>query len=142
MLTNRIKQPHREEVNDLSDKPEKMPHAELAKVPELKVTAYLLRDDHPEGGSKSRFLRRFGFDETDWRCLKVALYQHAGTAQVVNETESPHGVKYEIRGELESPDGRNPEVLTVWIIERGDSSPMFVTLNPSKRRLRRDDRRA
>lgn len=126
----------------MTDRPERMPRAEHARVPELKVTAYLLRDDHPEGGSKSRFLKRFGFSSEDWRGLQAALYQHAGTAEVLAGSETPYGTKYQVRGELESPDGRNPQVVTVWILETGDSSPVFVTLNPSKRRTRVNDRRA
>ena len=124
----------------MSDEPQRMPNAEHAKVPERKVRGYLLREDHPEGGSKADFLKKFGFSDGDWRGLQTALYLHASSALVLRERSNPHGTKYEIAGDLQSPNGRNPEVLTVWIIETGDSSPAFVTLNPSRRRLTRDDR--
>ncbi len=124
----------------MSDEPQRMPRAEHAKIPERKIRGYLLRDDHPEGGSKADFLKRFGFRDSDWRGLQAALYAHASSARVVREHPNPHGTKYEIAGDLQSSDGRNPEVLTVWIIETGDSSPALVTLNPSRRRLHRDDR--
>lgn len=47
----------------------KLPNAELAIVPEQKITLYLLDPTHPVGGSKASFFLRFGFTATecgDW----------------------------------------------------------------------------
>jgi hypothetical protein len=37
---------------------------------------------------------------------------------------------YTIEGVLETPDGRNPYVRTVWTVEIGSDAPRFVTAYP------------
>jgi hypothetical protein len=44
----------------------KLPNAQLATVPERKVTHYLLNPGHPAGGSKATFFLRFGFTVAEW----------------------------------------------------------------------------
>lgn len=110
----------------------RLPNATLAVVPERKITAYLLRPDHPEGGSKADFLGRFGFDPDRWAVLEAALLRHGREGEVVREERNAYGTKYEVEGALRSPDGRRPRVLTVWLIEADEEGPRFVTLNPSR----------
>lgn len=110
-----------------------LPNATMALVPERKITAYLLRLDHPEGGSKAAFLERFGFVPERWEVLETELLRHAREGEVVHEERTPYGVKYEVECALRSPDGRHPRVLTVWLVETDEERPRFVTLNPSRR---------
>ena len=42
------------------------------------------------------------------------------------------GQKYEVRGTLRGPSGRRAEVVTVWIVLSGESSPRFVTAVPGE----------
>lgn len=98
-----------------------------------------LNDQHPDGGPKSAFLKGFGFNDRNWRVLRDALYAYALRARVLRQIDSEYGTKYEVAGVLQSPDGHNPEVMTVWIVEAGKSSPRLVTLHPSKRRISRDE---
>ena len=51
----------------------KLPNAQLATVPERKVTHYLLNPGHPAGGSKATFFLRFGFTVAEWQRLAEAL---------------------------------------------------------------------
>jgi len=44
---------------------------------------------------------------------------------------SPHGVKYVMEGVLETPSGIAPRILTVWILETGETNPRFVTAYPA-----------
>ena len=94
-----------------------------------KINGYLLNDQHVEGASKARFLRRFGF-ETNALDLMLAISDHPVTDAFTREIVSPRGdVKLIFEGPLRSPDGRNPIVRTVW---RVDASLVahFVTLVP------------
>lgn len=116
--------------------PKALPNAERAWISPLKLNGYLLSAEHPEGSSKAKFLGRFGFDARRPDLLERALLQSANEGEVVSETATEHGVKYEVLAALAAPDGRHPRVVTIWIIE-GDV-PRFVSLNPSKRRIADD----
>jgi hypothetical protein len=70
----------------------KLPNAQLATVPERKVTHYLLNPAHPAGGSKASFFLRFGFTVADWQRLAEALIRHASENEVVEMKETRHGI--------------------------------------------------
>jgi len=44
--------------------------------------------------------------------------------------ESEYGLRYSMDGELESPDGKNPMVRTVWIVESETDGPRLITAHP------------
>ena len=115
---------------------EKMPNGDRAWISPMKLTGYLLSEEHPEGSSKARFLKRFGFEARPPKVLEEALLESAREGEVVLEQSTEHGVKYEVVGPLRAPDGRRPRVVTVWIVE--DDIPRFVSLNPSRRRVADD----
>lgn len=108
----------------------KLPNAELAAVPEDKVTRYLLAEDHPIGRAKAAFFAAFGFSAQAWGQMVGALRQHAGQHEVARVEASPFGTRYVIEGALIAPDGRSPVVRTVWFVEAGDDVPRFVTAYP------------
>lgn len=107
-----------------------LPNADHAIVPERKITAYLLDDNHPSGGSKSGFFKRFGFEADEPDVLAVSLRAHAAAHDIVVTRTTVRGVKYEISGPLAAPDGRMPIVKTVWIIRINETIPRFVTAVP------------
>jgi len=43
-----------------------------------------------------------------------------------------YGTRYMIEGALNTPDGRNPQVRTVWIIRDDETNPGFVSAYPLK----------
>lgn len=106
----------------------KMPDAERAFVEEAKL-GYLLRAEE-----KGAFFEAVGFSEEQAENLKEALLNHARRSDVSRTVETAFGVKYVIEGSLESPDGRNPEVRSVWIEEFGSDRLRFVTAYPGERR--------
>jgi hypothetical protein len=85
----------------------------------------------PDGASKARFLRGFGFREGDWRVLADSLRRIAVTWDVATVVESSFGTRYTVIGPLESPDGRNPRVRTVWIVDKGSAIPRLITAYPA-----------
>ena len=108
----------------------KLPNAEHAMVPPLKITGYLLNDSHPTGGPKSAFLQRFGFLLARPDALEAALLAHALAHDVRMSITTSRGMKYEISGPMVCPDGRMPIVKTVWIVLNGETAPRFVTAVP------------
>jgi len=113
----------------------KLPNAEKAQVPEAKITGYLLSFVHEDGRSKAAFFTRFGFSASEWRSLALALITHATNHAVVNVEPSPFGTRYVIEGVIHAPDGRSPEIRSIWFIEREDMKPRFVMVYPLRRKL-------
>jgi len=97
-----------------------------------KIYKYLLNPDHPDGASKERFFRSFGFDFSKGDLLTYALDKHAEERDIAEEVLSSHGRKSIIRCEIEAPDGRNPCILAVWIQEEKAEEQTFVTAYPAK----------
>jgi hypothetical protein len=108
----------------------RLPNAQLATVPERKVTQYLLNPAHPAGGSKASFFLRFGFTVAEWPRLAEALLRHARENEVVMVEETRHGRRYVVDGALVAPDGTSLNVRSAWYIDPGVDAPRFVTAHP------------
>jgi hypothetical protein len=108
----------------------KLPNAQSATVPERKVTHYLLNSAHPAGGSKASFFLHFGFRPDEWRRLAEALQQHARENDVVESEEGEHGTRFVVDGMLPTPDGTVLNVRSAWYIDKGGTTPRFVTAHP------------
>jgi hypothetical protein len=111
----------------------KLPNAQLATVPERKVTHYLLNPAHPAGGGKASFFLRFGFTVADWQRLAEALIRHARENEVVETADTRHGRRHVVDGPLTAPDGSSLNVRTAWYISPGIDAPRFVTAHPLPR---------
>ena len=111
-------------------KTEYLPNALQAQVTREKVVDYLLCAEHPDGCSKARFFQHFGYSLENWSALAEALRQHGMKNKILNAVESPFGCRYILEGKIISPDGRNPNVRTVWIVEKGESAPRLITAHP------------
>jgi hypothetical protein len=107
-----------------------LPRAEDAVVEESKVRGYLLNFDHDDGKHKAEFFSRFGFSSDRWEELAEALRSHAIRNDVTKAVGSPYGVRYVVEGPMKAPDGREPDVRTVWIIDEGEELPRVVTAYP------------
>jgi Domain of unknown function (DUF6883) len=116
----------------LSGYPVNLPNAAHAFIEPRKVTAYLLDVRHPDGGSKAAFFLRFGFDAGQPGTMIAALLAHARSHPVARLQKSKLGTSYVIEGPLQTPDGRNPQVRTVWLIETGEDAPRLLTAIPLK----------
>ena len=110
----------------------KLPNIENAFIRPEKITKYLLSNNHPDGQYKARFFCSFGFSLAAWQKLETALLQHAFQHEIAQKKTTPFGVSYTIEGYLQTPNGRFPEVRSVWFIETGQITPYFVTAYPLK----------
>ena len=93
----------------------KLPDARLAIVEQEKIQDYLLNAMHPDNGGKAAFFLALGFSRDDWPMLAAAFRKMAGRYQVAKSVASPHGRKYVLDGEIETPSGKTPRVRTVWV---------------------------
>ncbi len=107
-----------------------LPNAQHAEVPKRKVVNYLLSTRHPKGAAKARFFLRFGFSSDRWEDFYDALKRQAVNGDVVSIAETRYGVCYRVDGVIETPDGRDPQISTVWQIDWGHENPRIVTAYP------------
>lgn len=108
----------------------KLPNSDESQVNCEKITDYLLCGSHPDGCSKAIFFKKFGFKIENWKIFAEALRKHGASHPVAKTMESNYGIRYNIEGMLETPDGRNPKVRTVWIIEKETNVPRLITAHP------------
>jgi filamentous hemagglutinin len=109
----------------------KIPNNNLAIVTENKLTDYLLSETHEKGKFKSAFFKSLGFLGSEVQILKDALIQHAIDRDVVNTVEFEFGIKYAVKCELNTPNRKNPCVVSVWLIEKGSVNPILITAYPA-----------
>jgi hypothetical protein len=113
----------------------KLPHLDELIVERKKIAGYLLDLAHPYGTSKARFFRMYGFRIENWEILAQALRDHGRENEIIRTTETGFGPRYEVEGEIKTPDERRPRVRTVWQFDRGQIAPRLITAYPLKRRL-------
>lgn len=106
------------------------PNIQEGRVERSKLVTYLLNREHPDGRSKAFFFERFGFRIDEWQHMTQALRNQAAQHPVTSITRSAHGVRYVVDGPIETPDGRNPVIRTVWIRESGAVTPRLITAYP------------
>jgi hypothetical protein len=108
-----------------------LPRVANAILEDRKITQYLLSNVHPVGASKAKFFMSFGFSPGNWAELKSALLNHPHSNPVTNQASNPFGQKFEVGCSLVTLDGRNPCIISVWVIEPPDSNPRFITAYPN-----------
>lgn len=108
----------------------KLPQADSLIVEEKKLTEYLLDLAHEQGGAKAKFFLNRGFKPGDWQIMAEALRNHGRTQPVTETSTTRFGRKFTVECQIETPDGRDPRILTAWIVE-GDKPPRLVTAHPN-----------
>lgn len=109
----------------------KLPNHDKAIVPQSKIIRYLLDLSSENGKAKARFFLSFGFTIETWDVMAQAFKQHANDHDVTRmEERPPFGVHYVVEGILATPDGRNPSVRVVWIIDEGGDVPRLLSAYP------------
>ncbi len=112
---------------------EEPPDWELAIVDKAKIVNYLLNITKSPGSAKARFFLAFGFRTNRWEIMTIALKKHAKSNVLVKTSESVFGEKFEIEGPIQSPDGRNPRIVTVWQVDKEHLAPRLITAYPYKK---------
>eukprot|EP00388_Colpodella_angusta_P011795 GDKJ01030073.1.p1 GENE.GDKJ01030073.1~~GDKJ01030073.1.p1 ORF type:complete len:131 (-),score=17.33 GDKJ01030073.1:341-733(-) len=110
----------------------KIPNNSQSFVANSKITEYLLSEIHEIGKHKADFFKRFGFTISNIDFFKGSLIQHSIERDIEKTTDSDFGIKYELKCEIKTPDERNPCIVTVWIVEKGQVDPKLVTAYPAK----------
>ena len=100
-------------------------------IPYDKLLRYLLLPR--EENDKSKFLASAGYTLANSEVLERDLHQLIQTSEVSDIKTSPYGIKYEIRGVLNGPNGRKLRVVTIWIKIATTEDIRFVTLFPDRR---------
>ena len=77
--------------------------------------------------------RNFGFRVDRWQEFADALKRQAASHGVARVVETPFAPRYHVDGAIETPDGRNPWVRTVWQIDLGSDYPRLITAHPRRR---------
>lgn len=113
----------------------KLPNAHLAIVEQEKIVGYLLNPTHRYGASKARFFTGFGCRIEAWEVFAHALRAHGQRHEVKKTKETGFGPRYEVEGELDAPDGRQPRVRTVWQVDLGEIAPRLLTAYPLEANL-------
>ena len=108
----------------------RLPNIEFVVVEREKITEYLLNPEHRYGASKARFFAGFGFTLEAWDVLASALREHPQLYEVARTYETRWGPRFEIDGELNAPDGRQPRIRTVWQVDEGQIAPRLITAYP------------
>jgi hypothetical protein len=108
----------------------KLPNVERARVPDAKITEYLLDVEHEKGRGKALFFIHFGFSMAQWKMLAQALVDHAQQNTVARQVDTRFGTRYVIEGLIQTPSGRTPRVRVVWFIPKSAQDPQLVTAYP------------
>jgi hypothetical protein len=108
-----------------------LPGAANATIADNKITQYLLNPAHAQGAGKANFFTQFGFSPANWTELKRALLDHACANLVTAVKLISYGDLHEVSCSIKTPDGRNPCIISVWLIKLTDPNPIFVTAYPN-----------
>lgn len=111
----------------------KLPNAKNASIEREKVADYLLNSGHPDNGGKAPYFLAYGFHRDAWDVFAEALRRLAVTGEITKSLASPHGMKYILDGEIETPAGRQASLRTIWILDSGSDTPRLVTAYPHEK---------
>jgi hypothetical protein len=95
-----------------------------------KLLRYLLISR--EESDKSEFLASAGYTLANHALLERDLRQLVESHEVSSIETSPYGIKYEVRGALNGPNGRVLSIVSIWITLGASGETRFVTLFPDK----------
>jgi hypothetical protein len=110
----------------------KLPNANLAVVPDEKVTKYLLDEYHPQNKGKAKFYEMIGYNKINPQSLAKTLHNLAENGTVTEVEPTARGTKYVVEGSINAPNGRFYQIISVWIIQNTEKEPRLVTAYPKK----------
>lgn len=108
----------------------KLLNGSKAIISKEKLLDYVLSETHATGKFKAKFFRKLGFDETNVRIFEKVLRKLAKSQEVTDVVSSEFGTKYIVDGKINTPSNKSVVVRTIWIIEKGQNRPRFITVYP------------
>ncbi len=108
----------------------KLPNGKKAIIQRKKLTDYILSETHSTGKFKAKIFRKFGLVEVNVSIFEKELQKIAESEDVIDLQTSQYGTKYVLDGNINAPHGKTIHVRTIWIIEKGQKNPRFITVYP------------
>ncbi|SFL37503.1 DUF6883 domain-containing protein [Methylobacterium pseudosasicola] len=117
------------------------PIPETLAIPGEKIGGYLLKLDHPSGGSKAKFFLGVGFSAADPVGFADAVFAHVDNPDTEMTFIASGGLtKMVCQGPLRTPTGRWTRIRSVWVVT-GPDEAQLVTAVPSRHRPRTPETR-
>ena len=108
----------------------KILNAEKAIIEADKLRNYILSPTHPTGRFKAAFFRELGYSVENWGVFEQHLREQILPLNAVKIEKSEYGQKFVIEGPMTGLTGKTVQVVTVWVILKGENSPRFITAYP------------
>jgi hypothetical protein len=108
----------------------RLPDRDRLQVDRAKIIEYVLNPQHPDGAAKATFFLSRGFSISDWKKFAIALKEHGRSQVVTAREQTAFGDKFIVECTIVTPDGANPCILSVWIVEES-RPPRLVTTYPN-----------
>jgi hypothetical protein len=105
----------------------KLPNTDKAIIKTEKLLDYILSSEHPDGKLKAAFFKKFGYTSSNWEVFEKDLRKLLQIQDVFESETFEFGTKYMVKGPIKSPSGETIQVLTVWVILKGEDIPKLVT---------------
>ena len=100
----------------------------IADVPEEKLVKYLLNPEHPVGKHKARvFESALGFNINNYSELNNQMLEKFNEAELKYTKEDEYGKRYEQVMNIHGVNGRDVDVLTVWIKDNNSKKYRLIT---------------
>ena len=97
-----------------------------------KISLYLLNLNHQDGRSKAKLFLGWGFHPSRGKELEKALIEHARPAHLRKvDHSSSYGPRFIFVGPMRAPNGKTPDVTSVWEVLDGTSFGKFITAHPT-----------
>jgi len=109
----------------------KVPNNDKVFIPIEKIRGYILSDSHPVGRTKAAFFYKIGYNPGGIDLLINDLRKIVLENEVCKEIDTLYGQKYLVKGEIGIRFMKAVSIITIWIIEKEDSIPRFITAYPS-----------
>lgn len=108
----------------------RLPNVQEAIVDAVKLYGYILSSTHPLGRFKATFFMKLGYSSENWKEFERHLRQMIISNEVTKVEESRFGQKFIVEGDLKGPSGETVQIVSVWVILRGENIPRLVTVYP------------
>ncbi len=108
----------------------RLPNAEKAIIEAEKLRGYILSSTHPVGRFKAAIFRKLGYSAKNWEAFERSLRDLILTQDAEEVEESQYGKKFIVEGTLTGPSGDTMQIVTVWVILKGENVPRFITAYP------------
>ncbi|MBI2860651.1 MAG: hypothetical protein HYX91_04000 [Chloroflexi bacterium] len=110
----------------------RLPDAEKAIIEPGKLAGYILSSTHPVGRFKAAVFQKLGYSSENWEEFEHNLRKLVLTQAALKVGESQYGKKYLVKGPFTGTSGNTKQIVTIWVILEGESTPRFVTAYPGE----------